>query len=242
MNFLKVCVVIANYNHSKFLDVSIESIIKQSYNNLDIVVVDDGSHDQQEVDKIIQNFSDDKRLRCIKFKQNTGKWNALNHAISTTDAVVCTSHDADDISLDWRIEAQLTTLLQTKTIHNLCGFHSCWNEKEVEEKLKNKEKPQSYRVLNSEDVTKLVLTGFDKPGINHYFTGSFETAGVSSMFYKRIWDLGFRYNPPNQGLRTLLSEDSDFNFRVTAGLRSTSILLEAPYLYRRNTSTNKEEI
>ena len=86
-----------------------------------------------------------------------------------------------------------------------------------------------------------MLQGFYTPGINHYYTGNFETAGVSSMFYKEIWDIGFRYNPPSCGLRTLLSEDSDFNFRVTASLRSTSILLDTPYLYRRNTSTNKEE-
>ena len=61
------------------------------------------------------------------------------------------------------------------------------------------------------------------------------------MFPKVIWDVGLRYNPPNSGLRILSSEDSDFNCRATLLLRSTSILLETPYLYRRNTSTNKEE-
>lgn len=96
--------------------------------------------------------------------------------------------------------------------------------------------------MAGEEVANVVLRGYETPGINHYFTGNFETAGVSSMFLKKIWDIGFRFNPPKMGIRTLLSEDSDFNFRVTAGLRSTSILLEKPYLYRRNTSTNREEI
>ena len=85
------------------------------------------------------------------------------------------------------------------------------------------------------------MHGFKTPGINHYFTGNFETAGVSSMFHKTVWEMGLRFNPPKSGLRILMSEDSDFNCRTTLLLRSTSILLETPYLYRRNTSTNKEE-
>lgn len=236
----KVCVAICNYNHSKYLQESIQSIIDQSYKNLDIVIVDDGSVDQKSVDQIVSTF-DDKRIRYIPLKENNGKWNALNTAFSTTDAKICTSHDADDVSLSWRIESQLNALIQTKTVHNLCGFVSCWSSDELKNFKKSLSKPDELKVVSGDDVTKAVMYGFDSPGINHYFTGNFETAGVSALFYKRIWQIGFRFLPPGQKLRTLLSEDSDFNFRVTSSLRSTSILLDTPYLYRRNTSTNKEE-
>lgn len=236
----KICVVICNYNHNKYLKESIQSIVDQTYENLDIVVVDDGSKDQEEVVKIISYFDTDGRVRLIKQKENYGKWYALNTAISSTAAEFITSHDADDISLEWRIESQINTLQQTKTVHNLCGFISCWTEEEVE---KNKAivKPENIKIASGEDITRMVIAGFDTPGINHYFTGNFETAGVSSMFHKRIWDLGCRFQPPGKNLRVLMSEDSDFNFRVTSFFRSTSLLLEQPYLYRRNTSTNKEE-
>jgi hypothetical protein len=96
------------------------------------------------------------------------------------------------------------------------------------------------KVGGPDDIAKLVMLGYHSPRINHYYTGDFETAGVSAFFYKAIWDMGIRFNPPDQGLRTLLSEDSDFNFRVTSILRKTSVLAETPYCYRRNTSTNKE--
>ena len=241
-NSTKVCVAICNYNHNKFLHQSIDSIIKQEYKNLDIVVVDDGSDDPAGAKSIAQSFSDE-RVRYIQIEKNTGKWNALNVAFGSTDAAICTSHDADDVALHWRIAAQVNALLETKTVHNLCGFISCWSDEELN-KLYSESRglePSELRVIAGEDVTKAVLYGFDTPGINHYFTGNFETAGVSSMFYKRIWQLGFKFLPPGQNLRTLLSEDSDFNFRVTTALRSTSLLLETPYLYRRNTSTNKEE-
>lgn len=238
----KICIAICNYNHSQYLEQSINSIISQNYDNLDIAVIDDGSSNQNDVDEIMSFFKD-KRIRYSKLVKNTGKWHALNFAFSTTDAEICTSHDADDVSLPWRIESQYEALLETKTVHNLCGFISCQEQDQIlyaQNAYINK--PKKLNLMTGEVICNTVMMGFKNPNINHYFTGNFETAGVSAMFYKTIWDCGFRFNPPGLNLRTLLSEDSDFNFRVTTALRSTSLLLEKPYLYRRNTSTNKEEI
>jgi glycosyltransferase involved in cell wall biosynthesis len=202
-------------------------------------VVDDGSEDQTEVRRLIENIKDN-RLRGIFLNQNMGKWNALNTAIESSNAAVFTSHDADDISLPWRIESQLEILLKTKTAHNLCGFVSCWNEEDVKRNYSQK-KPDNLKFVGGDEVFNVVAHGFNTPGINHYYTGQFETAGVSSMFLKSLWNAGMRFNPPGKNLRVLHSEDSDFNCRMTLLVRSTSILLETPYLYRRNTSTNREE-
>lgn len=240
INNTKICVAICNYNHSDYLKQSIESILSQNYENLDIPVVDDGSNDQDNVAEIVKSFSD-KRLRFIKLEKNTGKWNALNLAISTSDAEIFTSHDADDISLPWRIKAQFETMLETNTIHNLCGFKHCWSENDLIEGLFLK-KPDNIRYIKPKEVLQSVSAGFTNPSCNHYHVNKFETAGASAMFAKWVWNIGFRFNPPRVGLRILHSEDSDFNCRVTLALQSTSVLAETPYLYRRNTSTNKEEV
>jgi len=234
----KVCVAICNYNHEKYLEESIRSIINQDYEDLDIVVVDDFSDNRSTTRKIVDSFNDN-RVRFLQVERNTGKWNSLNLAFSTTKAQICTSHDADDVSLPWRISSQLITMRETGTVHNLCGFLHCWNEEDVE-KGYNIQKPETMKYVGKEEVLNAVSLGYQTQGINHYFTGAFETAGVSSMFAKWIWDIGFRFNPPAIGTRILHSEDSDFNCRVTLSLRATSVLAETPYLYRRNTSTNKE--
>lgn len=236
----KVCIAICNYNHQKFLEESIRSIVNQDYENLDIVVVDDGSKDRDLSREISESFKD-SRIRFIQIENNSGKWHCLNTAFSTTDATICTSHDADDVSLPWRISLQLEAIKQTKTVHNLCGFHHCWNEEQVKNSYFSSQKPERPSVALPEQVFQSVLFGYKTNGINHYFTGEFETAGVSSFFMKWIWDIGIRFNPPQKGIRILHSEDSDFNCRVTLALKSTSLLLEKPYLYRRNTSTNSEE-
>lgn len=240
----KVLVTICNYNHEKFLKQSIESIQNQTYQNLDICVYDDGSKNKDYVREIINNLQkEDKRIRFIDEKENKGKWFGLNTAIETSDAVICTSHDADDISLRLRIERQLQTISLSETYHNLCGFYHCFNEEDVknnETEYNNLNHENSINCIKKEDVFNMVMNGYSHPAINHYYTGNFETAGVSSMFYKQLWDFGLRFNPPGLGLRTILSEDSDFNFRATCMFNSTSILAEKHYLYRRNTSTNKE--
>ena len=240
----KILVTICNYNHSKYLKESIQSIQNQTYQNLDICIYDDKSEDQEQVKHICENLiANDSRIRVIYSDSNRGKWRGLNSAIASTDAIICTSHDADDISLVDRIEMQYRTLLITQTVHNLCGFHHCWSEEEVAPlKAFRRDREKDISVIPSEKVHELVRAGFDHPQINHYFTGQFETAGVTAMFYKNIWDSGIRFNPPEMGLRTLLSEDSDFNFRVTSLFQKTSVTAEKLYLYRRNTSTNKEQM
>ena len=122
----KVLVTICNYNHEKYLEQSISSIQNQTYQNLDICIYDDGSKNKEKIEEIInKKIKEDKRIRFINSKENTGKWFGLNTAIETSDAVICTSHDADDISLRLRIERQLQSISLTGTYHNLCGFFHC---------------------------------------------------------------------------------------------------------------------
>lgn len=238
----KILVSICNYNHNIFLKESIESIQDQSYDNLDICIYDDGSDNKDEFNDIISSLRKDERIRVISSKENKGKWFGLNQSILSTDALICTAHDADDISLADRIQRQISAMIATKSFHNLCGFYHCWHEEDVQSKRNLRIQDDKLNVIDQKTVYNLVMQGFNHPNVNHYFTGNFETAGVTSMFYRQIWQQGVRFNPPKLGLRTLLSEDSDFNFRMTNLLNNTSILAEQLYLYRRDTSTNREEI
>ena len=237
----KILVTICNYNHNKYLEESIKSIQNQSYGNLDICIYDDGSKNKKEFKDIVGLFSKDERIRVISSDVNRGKWFGLNEAIRTTSARICTSHDADDVSLTRRIEKQFNTLKNTNSVHNLCGFYHCWNEEDVSKFLKH-QYLENLSVIDQKNVYNLVMQGYTHSGINHYFTGNFETAGTSAMFYKTVWDFGIRFNPPKLGLRTILSEDSDFNLRCTALLQNTTITCEKLYLYRRETSKNCEQI
>jgi len=237
---ISIGVIIPCFNHGEYLAESVESILNQTHENVRIVIVNDGSTDNTE--EVARTFLEkDDRVGYMAFAENSGKWHALNQAISRLDTVFITTQDADDVSTPDRLERQLECLLQTNTSHNLCGFYNCENEDDINtHRLKRKE--GDVPVMQVDQVLQHVLFGINTHGINHYYTGEFETAGATAMFHKNIWNLGTRFNPPGAGLRVLNSEDSDFNFRVTINTTRTSVLLEKLYCYRRNTSTNNERL
>lgn len=234
-----VTIVIPCYNHGQFLKESVQSILAQTHQNIEVVIVNDGSADDtHHVAETLAGM--DARVVYRRNETNLGKWRCLNDAIAGCRGEIVTCHDADDVALPNRIERQLKALVETESVHVLCGFSHCYNEEDVAS-LRATVVSGPLSLIPASTITELVGYGYHNPTINHYFTGNFETAGTTAMFYKELWNMGFRFNPPGLGLRVAMSEDSDFNQRVTLALRNTVVLAEKLYLYRRFTTTNKEE-
>jgi glycosyltransferase involved in cell wall biosynthesis len=63
-------VLMANFNNEKYLETSIKSIISQTFQNWELVIVDDGSTDNSV--QIIKPFLKDKRIKLITLKKNRG--------------------------------------------------------------------------------------------------------------------------------------------------------------------------
>jgi glycosyltransferase involved in cell wall biosynthesis len=234
-----ITVVVPCYNHGKYLRESVESLLAQTYKNLEIIVVNDGSTDNtQTIGSLLPAL--DRRIKFINFEKNMGKWHCLNTAIDQSKGLIITCQDADDLALPERIERQFKALQATESVHNLCGFYHCYSEEDVE-RYKKGRLGGPLSVIPADAVSQMVEYGFATPGINHYFTADFETAGTSAMFLKALWNVGIRFNPPGVGLRIANSEDSDFNVRSTLILKNTTVLAEKLYLYRRYTGTNNEQ-
>jgi glycosyltransferase involved in cell wall biosynthesis len=233
-----ITVVVPCYNHGKYLAEAVESLLVQTYKNLEIIIVNDGSTDNT---ALVANglTIQDRRVKFINLDQNKGKWFCLNTAIEQCNGLIITSQDADDLALPDRIQRQFDALRATESVHTLCGFHHCHTEEDVA-KFKGERHEGDLRGIEADKVSQMVEYGFRTDGINHFYTAEFETAGTSAMFLKALWNVGFRFNPPGMGLRVTNSEDSDFNIRVALALRNTTVLVEPLYLYRRFTGTNNE--
>lgn len=76
--FPKVSIVIPVYNGSNYLAEAIDSALAQTYSNLEIIVVNDGSCDEGQTEKIALSYGD--RIRYLK-KENGGVSSALNYGI-----------------------------------------------------------------------------------------------------------------------------------------------------------------
>jgi len=94
--------VIPNYNYAHYLRETIDSVLAQTYPNIEIVVVDDGSKDDSK--KILAGYGD--KVRTI-FQQNQGVSAARNNGVEKSVGEFIAFLDADDAWLPTKIEKQV---------------------------------------------------------------------------------------------------------------------------------------
>ncbi|WP_148790375.1 glycosyltransferase family 2 protein, partial [Campylobacter concisus] len=113
-----VSVVMSVYNAEKYLDAAIRSILEQTYNNFEFIIINDGSNDRSlEIIKKYKN--EDDRIVLIS-RENRGLISSLNEGIAKARGEYIVRMDADDISLQFRIEKQLQVMEHDKDIV-VCG-------------------------------------------------------------------------------------------------------------------------
>lgn len=113
-----VSVVMSVYNAEKYLDAAIRSILEQTYNNFEFIIINDGSNDRSlEIIKKYKN--EDDRIVLIS-RENRGLISSLNEGIVNARGEYIVRMDADDISLPFRIEKQLQVMEHEKDIV-VCG-------------------------------------------------------------------------------------------------------------------------
>ena len=67
----KVSIITPNYNGSRFLNETIESVLKQTYTNWELIIVDDGSTDNSK--EIVSSYNDD-RISYFNRSEFSRKW------------------------------------------------------------------------------------------------------------------------------------------------------------------------
>ena len=77
----KISIIIPAYNASNYLEEAIDSALSQTYQNIEIIVVNDGSEDGGATERIALSYGD--RIRYF-FKKNGGSSSALNVGIANT--------------------------------------------------------------------------------------------------------------------------------------------------------------
>ena len=101
-----VSVVMAVYNAEKFLSQAIESILSQSFENFEFIIVDDGSTDTS-WDIILKYKKTDDRIRSIQLEKNQGVAAASNAGLEVARGKYIARMDSDDISFPQRLEKQV---------------------------------------------------------------------------------------------------------------------------------------
>lgn len=106
MNNTLVSIIVPCYNQAQYLDEALQSVLEQTYENWECIIVNDGSPD--ETDIVVQKWLNDKRFKYI-YQENKGVSAARNLGISIAKGLYILPLDGDDkISRDYITNAMLS--------------------------------------------------------------------------------------------------------------------------------------
>lgn len=115
-----VSILLPTYNRAKFLSEAISAALAQTYTDLEIVLVDDGSSDGTR--ELVESFQkNDDRVRYI-YQDNAGVSVARNRAMRESRGDLIAFLDSDDVWMPWKLELQVGVLTARKDV----GM--CWTD------------------------------------------------------------------------------------------------------------------
>jgi glycosyltransferase involved in cell wall biosynthesis len=117
-----VSVIVPSYNTAKYVPDAVRSILSQSYQNLEVHVVDDGSKDNTR--EVMQQFATDPRV-IYHYQENRGESGARNTGIRAAKGELIALLDADDLWMPRKLELQVPCfaahpkvgVVYTNTVH-----------------------------------------------------------------------------------------------------------------------------
>lgn len=102
-----VSVIMPTYNTGKFLSASIESVLSQTYNNIELIITDDCSTDQITINTLNYYSKKDPRIKISFFEKNMGAGPARNKSIEEAKGRYIAFCDSDDRWLPNKLEKQI---------------------------------------------------------------------------------------------------------------------------------------
>lgn len=129
----KVSIIMPAYNTEKYIGEAIESILNQTFQDFEFIILNDGSTDK--TPEIIEAYAKkDKRIKFINNKKNQGFIASLNECLDVAKGEYIAKMDSDDISLPERIKKQVEYL----DAHPEAGMVGC-----------------GYQIFDKEDVVRI---------------------------------------------------------------------------------------
>lgn len=208
-----ISVIVPVYNVEKYLDVCIQSIVKQTYKNLEIILIDDGSSDQSS--KICDDWSKkDGRIKAFH-QENQGAAMAKNQGLDIASGDLITFVDSDDCIKNNAYE-RLYQLMKAKRCDIVECNYQCF-EKDI--------------VIKDESIKEKIETCTNLEALDYLIDNSKMKQVVWNKLYKKetIKDIRF---PKGRYI-----DDEFWTYKVVNQANKVCITDEKLYFYRQHSSS-----
>lgn len=142
---MKISVIIPTFNRSNLLKRAVDSVLNQTHNHFELIIVDDGSTDDSR--EVISEYLSDTRVRYI-YQENSGVSSARNLGVAVSEFEWISFLDSDDEWLKNKLELQVQ-LSMTNPQYRFIHSEENWirNGKKVN-------KPKQYKKVGGQIFSK----------------------------------------------------------------------------------------
>lgn len=116
-----VSIVTPTYNSSRFIDATIESVVRQSFEDWEMILVDDGSSDST-IDQISDWARQDRRIILLRNASNLGPGPTRNRAVEERRGRYVAYLDSDDLWSSEKLEVQLDEMRRHDSVFTFTSY------------------------------------------------------------------------------------------------------------------------
>ncbi|MGN0165947.1 MAG: glycosyltransferase family 2 protein [Lachnospiraceae bacterium] len=156
-----VSIIVPVYNSAQFLDKCVDSIINQTYKNIEVLLIDDCSTDNS-YEKMLHYAENDSRVRCFKTLKNSGPSAARNIGLDNASGKWVSFVDSDDMLEAEYAQIMVDEILRTGADMVICGLKNYFQNRTEEEHAFSGDKvfeKQDFDVIRRILLTRKTETG-----------------------------------------------------------------------------------
>lgn len=176
-----VSIITPSYNSSKYISKTIESVLAQSYLNLEMVIVDDFSKDNST--EVIKKFVlEDSRIRLIVLDNNVGAAEARNIALRQAKGRYIAFLDSDDVWTKDKLNRQLSFMSSNNYLFTFTAYGLMNEDGTIQNKTINVPKLITYDKYLKNTIIGCLTVVIDREQI-----GPFEFPNIKSSHDMGLW-------------------------------------------------------
>lgn len=203
MENLKVSIIIPAYNAGNFIEKAIQSALKQTYKNIEILVVNDGSKDNGETKSVCDKYKD--KIKYFE-KENGGCASALNFGIEKSEGDLISWLSHDDLYSEDKIEKEVEQYQKHYTNENDIAI-ACWSDNvDLNDNIIKRKVKKFSKKFQPRDALKYLLSGGNFNGLGLLIPRS--VFGKFDENYKYILDWEMWIRLASHGLCFYLMNDT----------------------------------
>lgn len=208
---IMISVIIPVYNVEKYIRQCVDSVLNQTINEIEILLIDDGSTDNSGI--ICDDYGKKEKNIKVFHKKNGGLSSARNFGINYASGEYISFIDSDDYILPQMLEKLLSMCINTKSKIAACDYYNVYDEK-----LEKVNETMKTYVYSSKEFFKKILTE----------NGRIEMCAVNKLYHKSIFASKNNRFPEGK-----LFEDLGSTYKYIFSVDKIVYINKGYYCYRR---------